>query len=206
MNSHVAGAAEQLIRPDRNEHAFHRELVRAEDSSRRVNSGVSSLHIDCSKGQFQMHTEEDNLKLHLKRVDKKINQLHDYTRSAMLLLVTWFTVFITVNSATISWLATKDVTDLIIRVISVMFVVQNALGVAACLIVRWQIIDIDRRIACYEHFVFKTANYTHVEFPEHTSIPRTLYSVATLLMSLALLIMGSSWLIFFFVAFRRPAR
>jgi hypothetical protein len=143
--------------------------------------------------------EEDNLKIHLERVDKKISQLHDYTRSTMQHLVTWFTFFVTVNSASIAWLAPKPPlpSNLLISLISVMFIIQNLLGIAACLFVRQYIHKTNKKIADWELLVFKNANYTRVQFPSDTCVPVKLYLALTLLMAVSLLIMAVAWYLFY---------
>lgn len=67
-------------------------------------------------------------------------QVHDYVRHIMTTLVSWFTVFITVNYATLGWLLSKVVgeggggegsTRKLRLLVAILFIVQNGLGLFA---------------------------------------------------------------------------
>lgn len=75
----------------------------------------------------------DTLKLPL------IKQSNDFCRSTLTALISWFTVFISVNYFAIGWVAAavvKKEMKLPVMVLSAVFISQNGLGIYACWIAR----------------------------------------------------------------------
>jgi len=144
--------------------------------------------------------ECDNLKAHFERVDKKIRELHEYTRRIVQLLVAWYTFFGTINYASMGWFA-KSAPEVgpnvrLIQTIAVVFIVQNLLGIIICFAVRRQMFKNHEQIKIYETFVFEKANYTRVDFPSDTCIPADLISLVTLFMAITGVTLIVAWVNF----------
>jgi len=127
--------------------------------------------------------------------ERKLRELHDYVRHVFQLTVVWFTFFATVNYATMGWLAKSDATPGnrgLLWLVSLLFITQNLLGMAACLVVRRYVLDRDAEVMELERKVGASAR-TERAPPLSSSVPAALYSKTIGLMGFALGLILITW-------------
>ena len=122
----------------------------------------------------------------------RVSQIHDYSRHLFTSVVGWFTFFITINYASIGWLATGETFDSpnkVLLVVAILFVTQNILGIIACLVMRRQFYIYNEEIREIE-----IANGLGEEATSSTCLPVRLYSKSLILMITALITILIAWL------------
>jgi hypothetical protein len=126
-------------------------------------------------------------------IERKFRELHDYIRHIFQALVGWFTFFATVNYATMGWLAkssgSNSTSTTLIWVVSVLFITQNALGVAVCFAVRRYLFDRNAEVIELERLTTPIDSVLSVR----SSVPLTLYCQTIRLMVGALAVILLAW-------------
>lgn len=128
------------------------------------------------------------------QTERRLDEIHEYIRHLFQLLVGWFTFFVTVNYASLGWLAAanadgKNSLASFAWLVPVMFIIQNLLGLAACYYVWLALRDYDERVFNLE----KSIVHNRKAEDERTAVPMPLYSRVILLMALSLLTIASVW-------------
>src|SRR5947209_5879515 len=80
-----------------------------------------------------------------------ITERHDYARHSFTSMVTWFTFFVTVNYASMGWLATSKDGALTnasgpIVLVAAVFVTQNILGIIICFVMKNYFVRSNQRL------------------------------------------------------------
>lgn len=127
----------------------------------------------------------------LNELDSELKRRDDYIKHSFQLLVTWFTFFVTVNWATMGWVAfsLKQVTETeFIRIVAGIFAWQSMLGLILCVVaifyIRSQIIRLtELKPDQEEKGLFSSVT------------PGLLYQGSIVLMFLALLPVEIVWLL-----------
>jgi hypothetical protein len=128
---------------------------------------------------------------------RRISDLNAYARHSFQTLVSWFTFFVTVNYASMGWLAGSDNPNTkMVDLIGVMFIIQNLLGIAACLLVKRYLLLTDKKILGLEQHVVGSPLRVVAELDNETPMPLTLYSWVIILMVGALLTIIGAWSLF----------
>jgi len=118
-----------------------------------------------------------------------INDSNDFSRATLTALVSWFTVFITVNYLAIGWIATATLKNQVytlfpVVLLCLVFVSQNALGVYVCLITRRWFGRASEQVSemCSESKVVPAFLFPH-----------GVYMKATLAMVVAQILLAMAW-------------
>lgn len=138
-------------------------------------------------------TDAANTEAVQEHAQRRLRETHEYARHVFNVLVSWFTFFITINYASMGWLAGKSAVDSpkveLVQLISYLFISQNILGVAAEITILYYLLDANRRARSYEQIIQR--DLSHID--THTCIPIRVYAPAVLLMSSALLTILIAW-------------
>ncbi len=135
-------------------------------------------------------------------LSRRIAEIHEYVRHIYQLFVGWFTFFVTINYATLGWLAKASGAEVSLSTrwsIAVLFFCQNALGITACLFVRAFLIARALEVDKIEQMHGDISLGRLLEFDVGT-VPRELYSRTIILMMLALISLLVWWAAFPFMS------
>jgi hypothetical protein len=154
----------------------------------------------CIKNGVMLSTDETRRVMDKEQLERKFKELHEYVRHVFQLFIGWYTFFVTVNYASMGWLATSaDAKPSLAKfawLIPVMFISQNALGIFACLYV-WQ---------CLKESNDKILRFEQIALPNDmasTSVPILLYSRSIGLIASSLVFIIAVWsAILFFLTLR----
>jgi hypothetical protein len=127
---------------------------------------------------------------------RRISDLNAYARHSFQLLVSWFTFFVTVNYASMGWLAGSRKPGPRIVLIASMFIAQNLLGILACLAVRRHLLTADKKILGLEQHVVGSPLRVVADLDNETPMPLGLYSWVIFLMVVALITIIIAWACF----------
>ncbi len=135
-----------------------------------------------------IHTNMNpNEKQRQSRLENKIKEIHNNIRHITQLAMSWFVFFVTINYASMGWLATS-LNRAIIGTIAGAFIVQNFLGIVALCKTETAIMKMSRQAVIYENFI--------VDKLEAKSIPTELYTDLRKYMQLVLLSIVAAWVIY----------
>ena len=131
-----------------------------------------------------------------------IAERHNYARHTFTSTVGWFTFFVTINYATMGWLA--GAADKLkgnyptIVLIACLFFTQNILGIIACLVMRSYFFRCNARILEAQAFLLRTKSIPedYADLGGQTCLPLRLYSTLIVLMIIALVPILLAWLLF----------
>ncbi len=132
----------------------------------------------------------------LATLERQINETHQYIRHTFQILVTWFTVFISINYASMGWLA-KDETHTrgLLIIIAIMFITQNALGISAIVAIRQYMQLANAKLRRYEEEAAALANRAAPAPVIDTGMPIELYPRVLNLMKWGLVSILVAWLL-----------
>ena len=111
-------------------------------------------------------------------LENKIKEMHNNIRQGAVLAMNWYVFFVTINYASMGWLATVDKTSPpkgIIVVIALAFIVQNVLGVFALRKTEKEVKKMGNQVICYENQLIYKGDKWRIKI-EGKSIPMELYN------------------------------
>lgn len=129
---------------------------------------------------------------------RQIGELHDYARHVYQLFIAWFTVFVSVNFATMGWLAKHEGSPAgnawLTSLVAILFIVQNILGIIACSFVRACLSGMGEAIRCREtRLVDEDTSESDVGMQVSGTVPLALYKSVAGLIASALLFTTAAW-------------
>ncbi len=124
------------------------------------------------------------------RFENKIKEIHNNIRHITQLAMSWFVFFVTINYASMGWLASEKATlnRAIIWTIAGAFIVQNFLGIVALRKTETAIMKMSKQVVIYENLT--------VDKLEAKSIPTKLYMDLRKSMRWVLLSLVAAWVIY----------
>ncbi|HEY3265542.1 MAG TPA: hypothetical protein VGM37_01350 [Armatimonadota bacterium] len=129
--------------------------------------------------------------------DAKVKQFHDYARHIFQTLVAWFTFFITVNYASMGWLAKPSADShaqhSLVSLVALVFALHNVLGIWVTLVARKQMITIGATILTLDRLTEDGSASPPIPELQCNAVPITLYSVGPLLMVTAMAPLFVAW-------------
>src|SRR5690348_7890141 len=120
-------------------------------------------------------------------IERNISETHQYARTTFQSLVTWFTVFTTVNYATMGWLA-KDTPRRERVAVAALFLTQNTVAIVAVFVAGRSF----RRLAEQITRLVRTRDGDHAGDAE--ILPRAFYQSVCMMMGAALLLVTAAWI------------
>ena len=135
-------------------------------------------------------------------VESCVAERHNYARHAFTSTVGWFTFFVTINYATMGWLAglagKPKGNYPVIVLIACLFSAQNILGIIACLVMRSYFFRCNRRIREAQALLLRTKSIPedYTDLGGQTCLPLRLYSTLIVLMIVALVPILVAWCLF----------
>jgi hypothetical protein len=122
-----------------------------------------------------------------------IKESNDFCRSTLTALISWFTVFVSVNYVAIGWVAAavvKRETGLPVMALSAVFISQNGLGIYACWITRSWFKRAHAEVAkmCCESKVLRSDALVSL-------FPHRMYGKAIFAMMVAQFLLAFVWLV-----------
>ncbi|MEJ7862394.1 MAG: hypothetical protein WKF90_12255 [Pyrinomonadaceae bacterium] len=141
--------------------------------------------------------EESNGEIQQSRIENKVKEMHNNIRHISLLAVNWYVFFVTINYASMGWLAVGNASfpKCIIVVIALAFIVQNILGIFALSKTEKVVKKMSNQVACYENQPINKGKI------EAKSIPTELYKCLQICMSLVLISLILAWGIYAYIRF-----
>ena len=136
-----------------------------------------------------------------KFAESDIKQRHDYARHAFTATTGWFTFFVTVNYASMGWLAGSadkfSGNHSVIRLVAGLFITQNILGIIACVIMRRFFFHCNDRIReSLRALPEVEISGDECDLAGQTGLPIGLYSILMILMIVALIPVLIAWIMF----------
>jgi len=130
------------------------------------------------------------------RIERVIGETHNYARQTFQSLITWFVIFATVNYATMGWLA-KDVSSFAKIGVSMLFLSQNVIGIAAVVVVSMWFRKLQHRIRTLEVVRDREDGLVSDDMRtmESETMPCRFYRSVCAMMAVALLILAAAWAI-----------
>jgi hypothetical protein len=135
-------------------------------------------------------------------VESCIAERHNYARHIFTSAVGWFTFFVTVNYASMGWLAGAadkfKGNHATIVLIASLFSTQNLLGIIACLFIRSYFFRCNSRILQGQALLLRAEAIAEDQgdLSGQTCLPLRLYSTLIILMIVALAPILAAWIIF----------
>lgn len=139
------------------------------------------------------------------KLERKINEIHEYARHLFGLLVTWFVFFATVNYATMGWLTKPESSSaphggagqerFLYVVVSVLFLIQNLIGIAACRRFRQHFSKTNNDVDALEQIMKATDAMKNNPIVFKNSLPNEIYERSIDFMSCALIVIACAWVV-----------
>ena len=127
------------------------------------------------------------------QAERRLDELHEYTRHTFQLFINWFTFFGTVNFAAMGWMGAatslSGAFNGIAWLVPVMFVTQNMLGMAATYFVWLHLKEYDQRILSLERRLVHGKEI----FDHPSSVPIDLYFRVMWLIGTTLFVIAVVW-------------
>jgi membrane-anchored glycerophosphoryl diester phosphodiesterase (GDPDase) len=139
-------------------------------------------------------------------IERKIKEFHEYILNIVQLYITWYSFFMTVNFASMGWLATSYVQNkggMLIYSVCGLFVIQNVLSMYSCYCVYKTLSDYNARVSELE----RLSNFALESMQKEsmrTSIPIHLYKRISQLMGISLFLLIVAWSAYAFSLPYRP--
>ncbi len=155
------------------------------------------------KEQSSKGNEESDDVIQQTPLENKIKEMHNNIRQGALLAMNWYVFFVTINYASMGWLATVDnasSTKYIVVLIALAFIVQNILGIFALRKTEKEVKKMGNQVACYENQLIYKGGKLCIEI-EAKSIPIELYNFLMKCMSLVLGSLITAWAIYAFIRY-----
>jgi len=132
-------------------------------------------------------------------LESKIKELQTNVRHITQLAMGWFAFFVTINYASMGWLAAKapgggSIDSRMIWIIAVVFIVQNILGIFAICGVEKATRVKSKQVHMYEKLIFDEGKPPRILKAE--SIPIKLYTTVERCLSVVLLSLALAWVAF----------
>src|SRR5262249_33161265 len=131
-------------------------------------------------------------------LERRMTASHGYVRHMISSLVKWYTFFVGVNYASMGWFATHPElqSSNTIFLIAGMFIMQNVLGIIACMRIRRYVIVAGNEFLATEQSLIGAALSSEAR---ETLMPSPVYARAIQLMVLGLVFIVLVWVVFPFV-------
>ncbi len=145
----------------------------------------------------------DLSKEQLDYIANKVKELHNNVRHLTQLTMAWYAFFVTINYASMGWLAktpgSQDINRNLIMLIAGVFITQNILGIVVILMTGRAVKTKSEQISIYENLPFDKEKEEHRNIVGSGSTPIDLYGWVKWLMIVALVLIVLAWLAFPFL-------
>jgi hypothetical protein len=137
-------------------------------------------------------------------IESCIEERHEYARHTLTSTVTWFTFFVVLNYGAMSWLAgsqTMSQNHYALILVACGFILQNILGIIACLIVRKYFFRSNKRILDSQALLLRQQSIVEdfADLGSQTCLPLRLYLSVVVLMIIALVPILAAWAVLIYL-------
>jgi hypothetical protein len=130
-------------------------------------------------------------------LENKVKEVHNNIRHITQLAMNWFIFFVTVNYATMGWLAAgSDISNKgTVAVIALAFIAQNGVGIYALYMTGKVVMEMNNGVECYETFPISN-NKLCIKIQIVKSVPIELLMILKRCMTFVLVVLILAWIIY----------